>query len=118
MEYLRAFIVGGFFCVVAQILMEETKLMPARILVLYVVLGTFLGGLNWYQPIVDFGGAGATVPLVGFGNTLGTGVIKAVDEQGLLGVFTGGIQAAAGGITAALIFGYLAAIVFNPKARK
>ena len=118
MEYIRAFATGGIICVIAQILMDKTKLMPARILVIYVSTGAILTGLNLYQPIVEFGGAGATVPLLGFGYSLGKGVIKAVDEKGLLGVFTGGLTATSAGITAALIFGYLAAILFNSKARK
>ncbi|MFP4698046.1 MAG: stage V sporulation protein AE [Eubacteriales bacterium] len=118
MEYVRAFITGGVICIIAQILMDTTKLMPARILVIYVSAGAILTGLQLYQPIVDFGGAGATVPLLGFGYSLGKGVMKAVDQYGFLGVFTGGMMATAGGISAALIFGYLAALLFNPKPKK
>ena len=117
LPYLRAFLVGGAFCVVAQILIDRTKLTPARILVLYVVLGVVLGALGWYEPIVAFGGAGATTPLTGFGYLISKGVRQAVDEQGLLGALTGGLRAAAGGITAALCFGYLACLFShgNPK---
>ncbi|MCT4542305.1 MAG: stage V sporulation protein AE [Vallitalea sp.] len=117
-EYIKVFITGGIICVIAQILMDKTKLMPARILVLYVSLGTFLTGLGLYQHIVDFGGSGATVPLIGFGYSLGKGVIKEVEKSGFLGVFTGGLMATSGGITAALLFGYLAAILFKPKDTK
>jgi stage V sporulation protein AE len=117
MEYARAFITGGILCVIAQILMDTTKLMPARILVIFVVTGTILTGLKLYDPIVEFGGAGAKVPLIGFGYALGKGVMKAVDEHQLIGVLTGGLTATAGGITAALLFGYLAALLFNPKPK-
>lgn len=117
MEYVRAFVTGGIICVIAQILMEKTKLMPARILVLYVSLGTILTGLGIYQYVVDFGGAGATVPLIGFGYALGKGVMEEVQNFGFLGVFTGGMKATAGGITGALLFGYIAAVAFNPKTK-
>ena len=115
MDYLKAFLLGGALCVIGQILIDKTKLTPARILVLYVVAGVVLGALGLYQPLVDWGGAGATVPLTGFGNTLAKGVKDAVKEDGLLGVITGGVKAAAGGITAAVVFGYLAALIFKPK---
>lgn len=115
MDYIKAFLLGGVLCVIGQILIDKTKLTPARILVLYVVAGVALGGLGLYQPLVDWGGAGATVPLTGFGNTLAKGVRDAVDEQGLLGVVTGGLKATAGGITAAILFGTLAAVFFKPK---
>ena len=115
MEYLKAFVLGGALCVIGQILIDKTKLTPARILVLYVVSGVILGAVGLYQPLIDWGGAGATIPLTGFGNTLAKGVRKAVDEKGLLGVVTGGLQAAAGGITAAVLFGLLASLLFNPK---
>ncbi|WP_132282933.1 stage V sporulation protein AE [Natranaerovirga hydrolytica] len=118
MEYIRVFIVGGLICLIAQILMDTTKLMPARILVIYVALGTILTGLKIYQPIVDFAGAGATVPLLGFGYSLGKGVMRAVDQHGFLGIFTGGLSATAGGIGAAIVFGYIAALLFNPKAKQ
>lgn len=115
MDYLKAFLLGGALCAIGQILIDKTKLTPARILVLYVVAGVVLGALGLYQPLVDWGGAGATVPLTGFGNTLAKGVKDAVKEDGLLGVIIGGVKAAAGGITAAVVFGYLAALIFKPK---
>lgn len=115
--YIRAFIVGGLFCVVAQILIDRTKLTPARILVGYVVAGVILGGLGIYKPIVDFAGGGATVPLTGFGYLISEGVRQAVDRDGLLGVLTGGLTATAGGITAALFFGLLAALIFKSKSK-
>lgn len=115
MDYIKAFLLGGVLCAVGQILIDKTKLTPARILVLYVVAGVILGGVGLYQPLADWGGAGATVPLTGFGNTLAKGVREAVGEDGLLGALTGGLKAAAGGITAAVFFGFLAALVFKPK---
>ena len=115
MDYLKAFLLGGALCVIGQILIDKTKLTPARILVLYVVSGVVLGAVGLYQPLVDWGGAGASIPLTGFGNTLAKGVRNAVDEKGLLGVFTGGLQSAAGGITAAVLFGLLASLLFKPK---
>lgn len=115
MDYLKAFLIGGAICVVGQILIDRTKLTPARILVCYVVLGVILGGTGVYEKLVDFAGAGATVPLTGFGNTLAKGVREAVQEQGMLGALTGGLKATAGGITAAVFFGFLAALVCNPK---
>ena len=118
MDILWAFIVGGAICVLGQILMDLTKLTPARILVIFVVAGCILGGLGWYERLVDFAGAGASVPLPGFGNILARGVKKAVDERGLLGVLTGGFTAMAGGVAAAVVFGYLAALVTSPKARE
>lgn len=116
-EYARAFLCGGIFCIIGQLLIDKTKLTPARILVSYVVAGVVLGALGLYQPIVDWGGAGATVPLTGFGFTLAKGVQKAVAEDGLLGVITGGITATAGGITAAIFLGLLVAFVFKPKPK-
>ena len=115
MEYLKAFLIGGFFCVIGQILIDKTKLTPARILVSYVVIGVVLGGLGLHEPLVEFAGAGATVPLTGFGNTLAKGVREAVDEKGFLGIFTGGLKATAGGITAAVFAGLLASFLFKPK---
>ena len=115
MDYLKAFLIGGAICVVGQILIDRTKLTPARILVCYVVLGVILGGTGVYEKLADFTGAGATVPLTGFGNTLAKGVREAVQEQGVLGALTGGLKATAGGITAAVFFGFLAALVCNPK---
>lgn len=115
MDYLKAFVIGGAICAVGQLLIDKTKLTPARILVCYVVLGVILGGAGVYEKLVDFAGAGATVPLTGFGYTLAKGVKEAVAEQGILGALTGGLRAAAGGITAAVFFGFLAALVANPK---
>lgn len=118
LPYIRAFLVGGLLCVIAQILIDKTKLTPARILVVYVVAGVILGGIGLYGPLLEFGGAGATTPLTGFGYVIAKGVREAVDEQGLLGALTGGLRAAAGGIAAALVFGYLACLFFkgNPKS--
>ena len=116
-KFIWAFVIGGMFCVIAQILIDKTKLTPARILVAYVVVGVLLGAIGIYKPLVDFAGAGATVPLTGFGYLISEGVREAVDKQGLLGALTGGLSAAAGGISAALIFGYLAAIFFKGKRR-
>ena len=115
MEYIKAFFLGGLFCLIGQILIDKTKLTPARILVLYVVSGVVLGAVGLYEPLVKWGGAGATVPLTGFGNTLAKGVREAVDEIGLLGSITGGLKASAGGITAAILFGTLSALFFKPK---
>lgn len=115
MEYLKAFAVGGVLCAVGQLLIDYTKLTPARILTLYVVGGVILGALGVYQPLAEFGGAGATVPLTGFGNILAKGVKTAVAEKGLLGIFTGGFTASSGGICAAVFFGLLVSLVFKPK---
>ena len=115
MEYVKAFAVGGGLCLIGQILIDKTRWTPARILVSYVVLGVILGGLGVYEPLSDFAGAGATVPLTGFGNTLAKGVREAVDQQGFLGIFTGGLKATAGGITAAITAGLLAALLFRPR---
>lgn len=115
MDYIKAFAVGGLLCLIGQILIDRTKMTPARILVGYVVLGVFLGALEIYQPLIDFAGAGATVPLTGFGNTLAKGVKKAITEDGFLAIFTGGLKASAGGITAALLSGLLASLVFKAK---
>lgn len=115
MEYLKAFVAGGFLCLIGQILIDKTKLTPARILVAYVVAGVVLGGLQLYPKFVDFAGAGATVPLTGFGNTLAKGVREAVDKEGFLGIFTGGLKAAAGGITTAITAGLTASLPFRPK---
>ena len=115
MEYLKAFLVGGGLCLIAQLLIDYTKLTPAKILVSYVVLGVILGGVGVYQPLVDFAGAGASVPLLGFGNTLAKGVREAVDAEGFLGVLTGGLKATAGGITTAIISGLIVSLLFKPK---
>ncbi|MGE5630991.1 MAG: stage V sporulation protein AE [Caulobacteraceae bacterium] len=118
MDYLRAFIVGGIICVVGQLLMDHTKLTPARVLVIFVTLGTILQGLGLYQKLVDIGGAGATTPLTGFGYSLAKGAIKGVREAGILGAFTGGLKATAGGVAGAIFFGYIMAVIFNPKSKK
>lgn len=115
MDYIKAFVIGGLLCVLGQILIDKTKLTPARILVSYVVIGVFLGAIGVYEPFAEFAGAGATVPLTGFGNILAKGVKEAVQEKGLLGIFTGSLKAAASGITAAIIFGLLAGLIFKAK---
>lgn len=115
MEFLKAFAVGGALCVIGQILIDKTKLTPARILVMYVVAGVFLSAIGIYKPFAQWAGAGATVPLTGFGHLLAEGVRKAVDEKGCLGILIGGIRNTAGGITAAIFFGFLAAVIFKPK---
>ena len=115
MEYLKAFAVGGAFCVIGQILIDKTKLTPARILVSYVVIGVILGGVGLYKPFAEFAGAGATVPLTGFGYTLAKGVREAVESDGFLGIFTGGLKACAGGIAAAIFAGLLASLIFKAK---
>lgn len=115
--FLKAFLVGGLICVIGQILIDKTKLTSGRILVMYVCIGCILGGLGFYQPIEEFGGAGATVPLTGFGFRLAEGVMKEVDSAGILGIFTGGLKAAAGGITAAVVSAFIVALVANPKEK-
>lgn len=115
MDYLKAFLVGGLLCLIGQVLIDKTKLTPARILVSYVVAGVILGAVGLYQPLAEFAGAGATVPLIGFGNTLAKGVKEAVQEDGFLGIFTGGLKASAGGITAAILAGLLASFLFKAK---
>ena len=115
MDYLKAFLVGGVLCVIGQILIDKTKLTPARILVSYVVVGVLLGGIGLYVPIVEFAGAGATVPLTGFGYSLAKGVKEAVTEDGFLGIFTGGLKSTAGGIAAAISAGLLVSFIFRPK---
>jgi len=115
MDYIKAFLVGGLLCLIGQILIDKTKLTPARILVSYVVAGVFLGAVGLYQPLAEFAGAGATVPLTGFGNTLAKGVKEAVGQDGFLGIFTGGLKASAGGITAAILAGLAASLLFKAK---
>ncbi len=117
MEYLKAFLVGGLFCLIGQILIDKTKLTPARILVGYVVAGVFLSAIGVYEYIAEFAQAGATIPLTGFGHTMVKGVREAVDELGFLGVFTGGLRAAAGGITAAVLSGLIVSLLFRAKDR-
>ena len=118
MDYINAFWVGGLICLLAQILMEKTKMMPGRIMVLLVVTGAVISVLGLYEPLQEYAGAGASVPLLGFGHNLMKGVMEAVDEQGVLGLFTGGFKAAAVGSSAALIFGYLASMVFRSRMKK
>ena len=118
MEYVKAFLIGGAICALVQILMEKTKLLPGRIMVLLVCTGAVLGFLGIYGPFAQFAGAGAAVPLLGFGNVLWTGMQKAIDQDGFLGIFRGGFTASAAGICAALVFGYLASLVFQPKMKK
>lgn len=115
MDYIKAFLVGGFLCMIGQILIDKTKLTPARILVSYVVIGVILGGTGIYEKIVEFGGAGATVPLTGFGYNIAKGVKEAVRQDGLMGALTGGLKATAGGITAAILAGLIASILFKAK---
>lgn len=118
MMILKAFITGGIICIIGQILIDKTKLTPARILVIYVTIGTILGGLGWYQHLINFAGCGATVPLTGFGSLIAKGTISEVQTTGLIGAFTGGIKASAGGIAAAIFFGYIASLVSKPKIKK
>lgn len=118
MDYFHAFWVGGLICALVQILMEKTKMMPGRIMVLLVCLGAVISAFGWYQPFAEFAGAGAAVPLLGFGNVLMKGVKEAVDQEGFMGLFMGGFKAGAVGTSAALIFGYLASLIFNSKMKK
>ena len=115
MDYVKAFLIGGLFCMLGQILMYKTKLTPARILVSYVVIGVFLSAIGLYEHVAEFAGAGASVPLTGFGHTLAKGVREAIREEGFLGIFTGGLKAAAGGITAAVFAGLIAGLIFKPR---
>ena len=117
MDYLKAFLVGGILCVIGQLLIDKTKLTPARILTAYVVAGVFLSAVGLYEYIADFGGAGASIPLTGFGHTLAKGAREAVDEMGLLGAFIGGLRASAGGITAAVVFSLMFALVTRPGSK-
>lgn len=117
MDYINAFWVGGLICALVQILLEKTKLMPGRVMVILVCSGALLGALQIYEPFVEFAGAGASVPLLGFGNLLWKGVKEAVDQNGFLGLFMGGLKASAVGISAALIFSYLASLIFKPKMK-
>lgn len=118
MEYIQAFWVGGLICALTQILLDKTKLMPGRIMVLLVCLGAVLGFIGVYEPFMEFAGAGASVPLTGFGNTLWKGMRKAIDKDGFMGIFMGGFTASAVGISAALVFGYIASWIFQPKMKK
>lgn len=118
MDYIKAFLIGGAICALVQVLMEKTKMLPGRIMVLLVCSGAVLGAVGIYEPFLKFAGAGASVPLLGFGNVLWKGVKEAVDKNGFLGIFQGGFQASAVGISAALIFAYLASLIFQPKMKK
>ena len=118
MDYLKAFIIGGIICALVQILLDRTKLMPGRVMVLLVCTGTVLGALGIYEPFTEFAGAGASVPLIGFGNVLWKGVKEAVEQEGFLGLFMGGFKASAVGISAALVFGYTASVLFEPKMKR
>ena len=115
MEYLKAFLIGGLFCFLGQLLIDKTNLTPAKILVSYVVIGVLLGGLGLYEKLAEFAGAGASVPLTGFGNTIAKGVREAIDRDGFIGIFTGGLKASAGGITAAIVAGLLGACLFKAR---
>ncbi len=117
MQYLYVFLVGGVICTIAQVLIDKTKLTPARIVVLFVVFGVLLTGIGIYEPLVKFAKAGATVPIMGFGYSLAKGVEAAVKEMGFLGVFVGGLKATAGGVTAAILFGYIFSVLFNSKMK-
>ncbi len=118
MDYIKAFIVGGIICAIVQIFIDKTKLLPGRIMVGLVVIGVILGAIGIYEPFIEFAGAGASVPLLGFGNTLYKGVKEAVDQQGLLGLFTGGFKASAVGISAALVLSYIGSFIFKPKMKE
>lgn len=118
MDYIKAFIIGGAICAIGQLLISLTRLTPARILVLFVTAGVFLTALGLYEPLVEFAGAGATVPLTGFGYSLATGAIEGALDEGIIGAFTGGIKATAGGVAAAILFGYLNALLFTPKTKQ
>lgn len=117
MNYILAFLVGGIICVLVQILMDNTKLLPGRIMVILVCMGAALGAVGWYEPFAEWAGAGATVPLLGFGNTLMKGIKEAVNQEGFIGLFKGGFTSCAVGVSTALIFGYLASIIFKPKMK-
>ncbi len=118
MDYVYAFLIGGLICALVQVLLDRTMMMPGRVMVLLVVLGTLLGFVGIFKPLQEFAGAGVSVPLIGFGNTLWKGVKEAVDDHGVLGIFMGGLKASAVGISAALVFGYLASLVFEPKMKE
>jgi len=117
MDFIKAFLIGGAICVVGQILIDKTRLTSAKILVLFVVIGVVLGGFGLYQPLVDFAGAGASVPLPGFGNLMARGIMREIDTSGFLGILTGALKAGAAGIMAAMLFSFLAALIFEPKAK-
>lgn len=118
MELVKAFVVGGLICVIGQIILDNTKLTPAHILVSFLVIGVILGSIGLYEPLVKFGGAGATIPISGFGNSLAKGAIEGAKEKGIIGAFTGGIQATGAGVAAIILFGYVMAVIFDPKTKK
>ena len=118
MDYLKAFLIGGLICAIVQILMDKTKLMPGRIMVLLVCTGAILGAIGIYEPFIEFAGSGASIPLLGFGNTLWKGVKEGIQQEGILGIFSGGFTASAVGLSAALIFGYVASWIFDPKMKE
>jgi len=117
MDYIKAFIVGGLICVIGQIILDNTKLTPAHILVSFLVAGVALGAIGLYEPLVEFGGAGATIPISGFGYSLSQGAIEGAKSKGLIGAFTGGIEATGAGVSAIILFGYIMAVIFNPKTK-
>lgn len=117
LEYIRAFIVGGIICAIGQIILDNTKLTPAHILVSFLTTGVILGGIGIYDKLVEFGGAGATVPILGFGNGLAKGAIEGAKSSGIIGAFTGGLGSVSGGVAAAILFGYIMAVIFNPKTK-
>ncbi len=117
MEYIKAFVVGGMICIIGQVILDNTKLTPAHILVTFLVLGVIMGTLGIYDPIVEFAGAGATIPISGFGNTLAKGAIEGAKTKGIIGAFTGGMEATAAGVAAIILFGYVVAIIFDPKTK-
>lgn len=117
MDYIKAFVVGGVICVVGQIILDNTKFTPAHLLVTFLTLGVFLGAIGIYKPLVEFGGAGATIPISGFGYSLSQGAIEGAKTKGIIGAFTGGIEATGAGVAAIILFGYIMAIVFNPKTK-
>ncbi len=118
MEYIKAFAVGGFICIVGQVILDNTKLTPAHILVTFLILGVIMGAIGIYEPILEFGGAGASIPICGFGNSLAKGAIEGAKSKGLIGAFTGGIEATAAGVSGIILFGYIMAILFDPKTKK
>ena len=117
MEYIKAFVVGGMICIIGQVILDNTKLTPAHILVTFLVLGVIMGTLGIYDPIVEFAGAGATIPISGFGNTLAKGAIEGAKTKGIIGAFTGGMEATAAGVAGIILFGYVVAIIFDPKTK-
>lgn len=118
MEYIKAFAVGGLICIIGQVILDNTKLTPAHILVTFLIIGIIMGAVGIYEPIAKFGGAGATIPISGFGNSLAKGAIEGAKSKGVIGAFTGGIEAAAAGVAGIILFGYIMAVIFDPKTKK